>query len=87
MSRRRLVLAGPSAVAVYDDRWLPIIEALGSVVIERATDVEWDPVAREWVAIHRETRTEIARGRCRAAVIQAEVAWLESRLSAAGGES
>lgn len=68
---------GGAATAVYDDRWLPILEALGSVEIRRATDVEWDPTTREWVATHRETGREIARGRNRAEVIHAEVAWLE----------
>lgn len=82
----RIVVSGSTAAMVYDDRWLPIVEALGSPAIERATDVEWDPVAREWAATHRATGIEIARGRNRAQVIQAEVAWLEARLGAPGGE-
>lgn len=76
----RIVVCGAVATAVYDDRWLPILEALGPVEIRRATDVEWDPTTQEWVATHRDTGREIARGRNRAKVIHAEVAWLEERL-------
>jgi hypothetical protein len=79
----KIAISGGAAVMVYDDRWLPIVRALGAPAIERATDVEWDSARGEWVATHRATGTEIARGTCRAHVIQAEVAWLEARLGAA----
>lgn len=81
----RAAVRDGSVVAVYDDRWLPILEALGTPAIERATDVEWDHTRGEWVATHRATGIVIARGRERARVIQAEVAWLEARLGGVHG--
>lgn len=65
---------------VYDDRWAGILSAIGSVTIERASDVEYDHGAREWVATHHATGEVIARGPNRNEVIAAEVRWLELRL-------
>ena len=64
--------------SVYDDRWAPILLALGDVTITRATDVEY--AAGWWCATHRESGTIIATGTNRAEVISAEVEWLEDRL-------
>lgn len=76
----RIFNHGETVAAVYDDRFFPILEALGEPVITRASEVEWDHAAREWVATEVNTGREIARGRNRAAVIAAEVEYLERRL-------
>ena len=65
---------------VYDDRWAPLFAALGKVTIERASEVEYDHRAGEWVATHHATGEVIARGVNRQQVIAAEVRWLEGRL-------
>ena len=79
MATRIHVHAG-RASGVYDDRLAPIYRALGTLHVERATDVEYDPTTQEWVATYRPTRQVIARHANRAAVIRAEVAWLEQNL-------
>ena len=71
-------LHGTGALAVYDDRILPLLQALGDVQIDRATDVEW--TAGLWQAVHRNSGTVIATGTNRAEVIRAEVSWLENRI-------
>lgn len=76
----KIVLRGGDAEAVYDDRLAPLYHALGVAHIERATDVEYDPGSREWVATHRNTGTVIATGPVRSNVIKQEVDWLEERL-------
>ena len=76
----RIFNHGGRVTAVYDDRFLPILEALGEPIITRASEVEWDHAAREWVATEVSTGREIARGRNRAAVIAAEVSYLEGSL-------
>jgi hypothetical protein len=65
---------------VYDDRWAGILSAIGKVTIERASDVEYDHGAGEWVATHHATGVVIARGANRSEVIAAEVRWLEERI-------
>jgi hypothetical protein len=80
---RRAVVHGERLAVVHDDRWMPILHALGRVEIERASDVEYDALAQEWVARYRATGEVIARGERRADVIQAEIAWIERRLAAA----
>ena len=67
-------------VAVYDDRWAVLFQALGPVEITRASEVEWDDATQEWVATHKETGAVIARGKNRAEVIKKEISWLEERL-------
>lgn len=75
-----MVIHDGVAQGVWGDPWRPIYEALGIPVITRASEVEYEPATGDWVAIHRETGTEIGRGRIRAEVIKQEVAWLEARL-------
>ena len=77
----KMILGGGKVTTVYDDRWAPILAALVGEEYEapRVTDVE--RIRGEWVATHRSSGMVIARGPNRAEVIQAEVAWLESRLS------
>ena len=75
-----IALHGGSAEAVYDDRWRCIYEALGALTVRRASEVEFDPVSGEWVATHCDSGEVIGRGRNRTAVIQQEVAWLETNV-------
>ena len=56
------------------------MSAIGRVTIERASEVEYDHDASEWVATHHATGEVIARGVHRAEVIASEVRWLEQRL-------
>ena len=76
----KLVVRAGQAHGVYDDRWRPILEALGAMHVVRASEVEFEPGTGDWVATLPGTTTEIARGRNRGAVIAAEVAYLEARL-------
>lgn len=67
-----------TASAVYDDRWFPLLEAMGLPTIRRASEVEYDHIARAWVATLADTGAEIARGQNRADVINHEVTYLEA---------
>jgi len=71
---------GGAIRAVYDDRWHSILAAIGRPVIERASEVEYDADAQEWVATYRATGEVIARGPNRAEVIASEVRWIESNV-------
>jgi hypothetical protein len=76
-------LSGGQAKAVYDDRFRPLLEALGIMQVERASEVEYDPGSGDWIATLKsgpEAGREIARGKNRADVIAQEVAYLEERL-------
>jgi len=73
---RKLRVGRGVARAVYDDRWMPILDALGDPQIRRATDVEWE--SGEWVARLRPSGEIIARGKNRAEVVRAEVDFLEA---------
>jgi hypothetical protein len=73
-------VCGRTVRCVYDDRFRPLLEALGHMEITRATDVEFEPSTGMWVARLRETGEEIARSRERAECIRAEVEFLERRL-------
>jgi hypothetical protein len=75
-----MFIVGNKVKAVYDDRLRPILEALGELHIERATDVEFEESSGDWVATHRATGVEIARGKNRTEVLQQEVRWLEEEL-------
>jgi len=66
------------ARCVYSDAALPFLKALGVVRAERATDVEWDEEAGEWIARLRSSGEVIAHGESRAQVIREEVAYLEA---------
>ena len=75
----KILLKGSEAVSVYDDRFLPIYEALGaSINVSRASQVEYDSDTCEWVAVSG--GVEVARGPVRADVIKAEINYLEGRL-------
>lgn len=76
----KIVLDGNTARCVYDDRFLPLLEALGVSSIQRASDVEFDNLSGEWVATHR-FGVEIARGKNREEVIKQEVEWIEQQMS------
>jgi len=76
----KLKVDGASLTGVYDDRLAPIYAALGTLRVERASEVEYDDGRGEWVAVSVETGEEIACGANRAEVIAAEVRWLEARL-------
>ena len=65
---------------VYDDRFAPLLEALGIPNIKRATNVEFNNETQLWEAIHLETGVLIASGVNRNEVIAAEVKWLEEKL-------
>lgn len=73
----KLIISRDGARAVYDDRWVPIYQALGQLAIARATDVEYNPLTAEWTATYRPTGNVIAHGKMRNAVIDAEIQWLE----------
>lgn len=79
MASRAVVTAG-GVVSVYDDRWRSILETLGPLTIQRATEVEFEPTSGQWVATHLATGQVIGRGRNRADVISQEVTWLEGKL-------
>lgn len=68
------------ATAVWDDRFRPILEALGTMDVKRASEVEYDPATGDWVARLASTGEEIARGKDRGEVIATEVRYLEERL-------
>lgn len=69
-----------TARMVYDDRFYKIIAAMGTPTITRASDVEFDHEAQEWVATYHATGEVIARGVNRSEVIAAEVVWLEKNI-------
>ena len=76
----KIVLTGQTATCVYDDRFRPLLEALGPLQVRRASEVEFDQATGDWIATHLETGQMIARGKNRAEVITAEVWWLERRM-------
>lgn len=66
--------------AVYSDKWLPIFEALGTILdAPKVTDVTWE--AGEWVARLRSTGRVIGRGKIREEVVRQEVAFLNQRIA------
>lgn len=71
-------LRNGQALAVYQDRWRPIYEALGALQVQRASEVEFDAPSGEWIATHKGSGQIIGRGRIRSHVIAQEVAWLEA---------
>ena len=72
----KIFISKGNVSCVYDDRFMPLLEALGSLTVRRASQVEFDSETHEWAAFC-ENGKEIARGRNRNDVIAAEVAWLE----------
>ncbi len=79
MAHKIVVRAGV-ARCVWDDRFRPVLEALGGgrMEVRRASDVEYE--RGEWVARLRESGEVISAGRNRSEVIKAEVAYLEGGL-------
>lgn len=73
-----LKISGGTAKAVYDDKWRPILEALGVMQVARASEVEFEPESGDWVATQAGTGKEIGRGKNRADVIRQEVDYLEA---------
>jgi len=62
------------AIAVYSDG-VPF-EALGRITaMPRASRVEWDATAQEWMARDETTNAVVAHGRSRAVVLQQEHAY------------
>jgi len=80
-----MVIRGGVASMVYDDRWRPLMEALGALEVKRATKIEFDALTGEWVATYIATGQEIGRDRNRGDLIATEVAWLEANVI--GGKS
>ena len=73
----KLLIHHGTATMVYSDKFAPIARALGALTITRATDVEYNAAAQQWEAHHRATGRLVAAGPNRAAVIAAEVKFLE----------
>ena len=77
----KLVIKNGIAHGVYDDRLLPLYEALGIPIITRASTVEFDHDQRRWVARRCDRQGSlIASGLTRAEVLAAEVADIEGGL-------
>jgi hypothetical protein len=73
------------AVAVYSDG-IPF-EVLGRITaMPRASRVEWDARAQEWVARDAVSNIVVARGRLRDEVLQQEHAYYVDRVSFGGCE-
>ncbi|MBI4474385.1 MAG: hypothetical protein HY646_17070 [Acidobacteria bacterium] len=66
--------------AIWDDRFRPLLEALGTMTVQRSSEVEFDELTGDWVAKLVGTGEEIARGKNRNEVIAQEVKYLEARL-------
>lgn len=75
----KISIKGGTVTAVYDDRFRPLLEAMGVLSVKRASEVEFDEATGDWVATLVDG-TEVGRGKNRADVIAAEVAYLEERL-------
>lgn len=80
MKQIRVRIDGTAVRCVHDDDVMRLLQALGVVRVERASNVEYDHDTSEWVARLAGTNTIIARGADRAAVIRAEIKYLEERL-------
>ena len=73
----KIVIRGSKVVCMYDDRLLPLLEALGTLEIVRASNVEYNPLSKIWEAERITTGQIIASGSNRNEVITQEVKWLE----------
>jgi hypothetical protein len=74
----KLVIRRGIVLSVYDDRLLPLYEAIGVRTITRASEVEFNHDTRLWEAIS-EGRV-IASGAVRSEVIKREIEYLEGGL-------
>jgi hypothetical protein len=57
---------------------MPLLEALGSMIITRASEVEFNHSTHEWEAKLLKTSEIIAHGKNRNEVIADEIRWLEA---------
>jgi hypothetical protein len=75
-----ITISRGSVSCVYDDRFRPLLEALGTMDVRRASEVEFNPTTREWEATLLATGEVISRGTNRNDVITEEVRWLEANM-------
>lgn len=74
------------AEAVYDDRLMPLLKALGDLKVSRASEVEFDHLNQVWVAkvidfdMDYRSCNVLAQGPDRNEVIQEEVKILEKEM-------
>lgn len=73
----RIAIHGSKVACVFDDKFLPLLEALGTLEIVRASNVEYNPLSKTWEAERVGTKEIIASGPKRNDVITEEVNWLE----------
>lgn len=73
----KIAIHGSKVACVYDDRFIPLLEALGTLEIVRASNVEYNPLSKTWEAERVTTGQVIASGSNRNEVITKEVKWLE----------
>lgn len=74
------MIGGGRLLSVYDDRWRSILESIGTLEVQRASEVEFDSRSGDWVAHEIATGREIGRSRVRADCIRQEVSELERSL-------
>jgi hypothetical protein len=77
----KLQIENGVATCVWDDRFRPLLEALGVFEVRRASEVEFNPASGEWEATLISTGQLIAHGLNRNEVIANEVSWIEENLS------
>jgi hypothetical protein len=73
----RIDIRNGVVTCVWDDRFRPLLEALGVMEVHRASEVEFNQQTGEWEAKLLATGQIIANGINRNDVITAEVKWLE----------
>jgi hypothetical protein len=73
----KIAIRGSKVACVYDDRFIPLLQALGTLEIVRASNVEYNPFSKTWEAEHLDTTKIIASGPNRNDVITKEIKWLE----------
>lgn len=76
----KIAINGGTVSCVYDDRFRPLLEALGVMHVERASNVEFNPDTRNWEATLTGDSAPIASDPNRDQVIKEEVAWIEENV-------
>lgn len=76
----KITIRGSKVACVYDDKFAPLLEALGTLEISRASNVEYNPLDKTWEAERIGTGEIIASGPNRNDVITEEVKWLEDNV-------